>query len=368
MKQEKLVLQKTVGVERYQVQGQIDRETKHNPFIAVLMLAKEVEGDGSGLTAEVLRKNLLPALPIAASNNILQRLLATGYLIPPKSQDGIESPWAIRLLGSHNGYNLSEMGKVAASKKVYWDQEHGQFEVTVCKNPLISQQLVSIVATRGEKLTGGDIKLPKDIAVWHNVELQFPERNQMIHALENICFFLGVDNCRMVVEAGEKRVICRLLQGSKEIYAVEIPRLGDSFQITQQLLGQQFGSAFDAERNVVLADFDAKQLAFHRSVKIETPVLEGEEFESLTLPDVHFIPIDQKQARLWHIALLVQEARGLFATEADFESFERSVAKRFQPYYMLTPIGLGELKAFMDERGTPFYQRVKFETFQYLNY
>ncbi len=368
MNQEQLVLKKNVSVDRYQVQGQIDRETTHNPFIAVLMLANEVEAAGTSLTGEVLRKNLLPALPIAASQNVLQRLLAAGYLVPRDRQDGIESDWAMRLLGLQNGYKLSDMGKLAASKKVYWEQALGQFELVLCKNPLIAQQIVSIIATRGERLKEGDIKLPKDIAKWHKVELQFPERNQMIHALEEICFFLGMDNWKMVMEAGAKRVICRLLQAGKEIYSVEIPRLRNSFQIRQNLLHQKFGSAFDVERNVVLVDFDPNQLTFLRSIKIDSPTIEGEEFESLTLPDIHFIPSDQRHARLWHLALVVKEATGLFATEADFTNFERLIAQRFQPFYALAPVGLAELEAFMGEWETPFYQRIKFETFQYLNF
>jgi len=151
-----IILQKREQVEIYQVKLALREKTKQNPFIAVLILAREQ----SEITAELLKEYLLPTLPIRACNNLLIRLTQQGYLEKKHRQTFSGNNWLEQsYLEAHSNdddydnlpFVLTGLGDQSAIDKSFWVGEKGIYNVYVSHSNLLNQQIIKI-----EKIQRGE--------------------------------------------------------------------------------------------------------------------------------------------------------------------------------------------------------------------
>lgn len=116
-----ITLRKSEQIEIYQVELALKEKTKQSPFIAVLILAQE-QGE---ITAETLKDNLLPTLPIRACNNLLIRLTQQGYLEKKRQQNFRNDIWGRSFYDENESdynnsiFTLTELGEQSAIDKSF---------------------------------------------------------------------------------------------------------------------------------------------------------------------------------------------------------------------------------------------------------
>ena len=100
-----MVLQKKQPVNVHQIAMELQTKIKDSPFIAVLILAKELkESEASNtIDSDALKAHLFPNLPSLVCENLLIRLATQGYLV--KKQFSFE---------------LTQKGDESAADKSMW--------------------------------------------------------------------------------------------------------------------------------------------------------------------------------------------------------------------------------------------------------
>lgn len=365
-----ITLKKVEQVEIYQVELALKEKTKQNPFIAVLILAQE-QGE---ITAETLKDYLLPSLPIRACNNLLIRLTQQGYLEEMRKQNFRNDIWGPSFYDEdENDYNnsiftLTELGEQSAIDKSFWVGEKGIYNVYVSYSNLLNEQIIKI--EKVERNLEDDRRAnrqytPESILDYQNQTLIIDKKEIRIEEIESKCFQLNPADCSLEIETKEDEGIIRIKE--KQTLFQSTFETSER-ELKEELLTNTEELSFDENKNVVLVDFNKDSISFNRKVKLRNPYFQDNQFNSVEIENVAFIPSNKRNAELWLNEILFKGIDKYFLDDIMFNEFTANKAKPILEHYSVELPTREQLKQTIAERENAFYQLAKLETIDYLNY
>ena len=365
-----ITLRKTENIEIYQVELALKEKTKQSPFIAVLILAQE-QGE---ITAEALKDYLLPTLPIRACNNLLIRLTKQGYLERKRPQNFRNDIWGCSFYDeAENDYNgsiftLTEIGEQSAIDKSFWVGEKGIYNVYVSHSNLLNQQIIKTEKVeRSEDDRNGNriIRTPNYISQYHNQILNLNKKEIRIEEIEDKCFQLKPLECSLEIETKQDEALIRirekqtLFQSSYEI---------NENELKEELLSNTNEFDYDESKKVVLSEFNKDNISFNRKLKLGIPYFQNNQFNSVEIENVEFIPSDKRNDELWLNEIMFKGIEKYFLDEKTFNEFTANKAKPIIEHFKVALPTREQLKQNFAERENAFYQTAKLETIDYLYY
>lgn len=365
-----ITLRKTEHIEVYQVELALKEKTKQSPFTAVLILAQE-QGE---ITAETLKDYLLPTLPIRACNNLLIRLTQQGYLEKKRQQNFRNDIWGRSFYDEdENNYNgsiftLTELGEQSAIDKSFWVGEKGIYNVYVSHSSLLNQQIIKTEKVeRSEDDRNGNriIRTPNYISQYHNQILNLNKKEIRIEEIEDKCFQLKSLDCSLEIETKEDEALIRIKE--KQTLFQSTYEINEN-EIKEELLSNTNEFDYDESKKVVLSEFNQDNISFNRKVKLRNPYFQNNQFNSLEIENVAFIPSDVQNAELWLNELLFKGIDKYFLDDKSFNEYSANKAKPILEHYKVALPTREQLKQNFAERENAFYQTAKLETIDYLNY
>lgn len=365
-----ITLRKSEQIEIYQVELALKEKTKQSPFIAVLILAQE-QGE---ITAETLKDNLLPTLPIRACNNLLIRLTQQGYLEKKRQQNFRNDIWGRSFYDENESdynnsiFTLTELGEQSAIDKSFWVGEKGIYNVYVSHSNLLGQQIIKTEKVdrnlEDDRNTNRQYT-PGFVLEHQNQILKINNKEIRIEEIEEKCFQLKPLECSLEIETKEDDALIRikekqtLFQSSFEI---------NENELKEELLSNTNEFEYEENRKVVLSDFNQDNLSFNRKVKLRNPYFQNNHFNSVEIENVAFIPSDIRNAELWLDEIIFKGIDRYFLDEKTFNEFTANKAKPILEHYSVELPTREQLKQTIAERENAFYQTAKLETIDYLNY
>ena len=365
-----IILRKNEQVEIYQVELALKEKTKQSPFIAVLILAQE-QGE---ITAETLKDYLLPTLPVRACNNLLIRLTQQGYLEKKRQQNFRSNIWERSFYDEdENDYNdsiftLTELGEQSAIDKSFWVGEKGIYNVYVSHSNLINQQIIKtekVDRNLEDDRNANRQYTPGFVLEHQNQIININKKEIRIEEIEDKCFQLKPLECSLEIETKENEALIRikekqtLFQSSYEI---------NENELKEELLSNTNEFDYNESKRVVLSEFNQDSLSFNRKVKLRNPYYQDNQFNSVEIENVTFIPSDKLNAELWLNEILFKGIDKYFLDEKMFNEFTANKAKPILEHYRVELPTRKQLKQNIAERENAFYQTAKLETIDYLNY
>ncbi len=363
-------LRKTEQVEIYQVELALKEKTKQSPFIAVLILAQE-QGE---ITAETLKDYLLPTLPIRACNNLLIRLTQQGYLEKKRQQNFRNDFFGYSFYNEgENDYNgsifkLTELGEQSAVDKSFWVGEKGIYNVYVSHSNLLNQQIIKTEKVeRSEDDRNGNriIRTPHFISQYHNHILNLNKKEIRIEEIEDKCFQLKSLECSLEIETKEDEALIRIKE--KQTLFQSTYEINEN-EIKEELLSNTNEFDYDESKKVVLSEFKQDNISFNRKVKLRNPYFQNNQFNSVDIENVAFIPSDKRNAELWLNEILFKGIDKYFLDDKSFNEYSANKARPILEHYKVALPTREQLKQNFAERENAFYQTAKLETIDYLNY
>lgn len=365
-----ITLRKSEQIEIYQVELALKEKTKQSPFIAVLILAQE-QGE---ITAETLKDNLLPILPIRACNNLLIRLTQQGYIEKKRQQNFRNDIWGRSFNDedesdySNSIFILTELGEQSAIDKSFWVGEKGIYNVYVSHSNLLGQQIIKTEKVdRSEDDRNGNriSKTPYFILQYHNQILNLNKKEIRIEEIEDKCFQLKPLECSLEIETKEDDALIRIKE--KQILFQSSFEINEN-ELREQLLSKTSELEYEENKKVVLSEFNQDNLSFNRKVKLRNPYFQNNQFNSVEIENVAFIPSDKRNAELWLNEIMFKGIDRYFLDEKTFNEFTANKAKPILEHYRVELPTREQLKQTIAERENAFYQTAKLETIDYLNY
>lgn len=365
-----ITLRKTEQVEIYQVELALKEKTKQSPFIAVLILAQE-QGE---ITAETLKDYLSPTLPIRACNNLLIRLTQQGYLEKKRQQIFRNDNWGRSFYGKdENDYNssiftLTELGEQSAVDKSFWVGEKGIYNVYISHSNLLNQQIIKtekVERNLEDDRNANRQYTPGFVLEHQNQILNINKKEIRIEEIEDKCFQLKPLECSLEIETKEDEALIRikekqtLFQSSYEI---------NENELKEELLSNTKEFEYNENKKVVLSEFNQGNISFNRKVKLRNPYFQNNQFNSLEIENVAFIPSDVQNAELWLNEILFKGINKYFLDDKSFNEYSANKAKPILEHYKVALPTREQLKQNFAERENVFYQTAKLETIDYLNY
>jgi len=365
-----ITLRKAEQVEVYQVELALKEKTMQSPFIAVLILAQE-QGE---ITAETLKDYLLHTLPIRACNNLLIRLTQQGYLEKKRQQNFRNDFWGRSLYDddesdySNSIFILTELGVQSAIDKSFWVGEKGIYNVYVSHSNLLGQQIIKtekVDRNLEDDRNANRQYTPGFVLEYQNQILKINNKEIRIEEIEDKCFQLKPLECSLEIETKEDDALIRikekqtLFQSSFEI---------NENELREQLLSNTNELEYEANKKVVLSEFNQDNISFNRKVKLKNPYFQNNQFNSVEIENVAFIPSDKRNAELWLNEIMFKGIDRYFLDEKTFNEFTANKAKPILEHYSVELPTRKQLKQTIAERENAFYQTAKLETIDYLNY
>jgi hypothetical protein len=365
-----ITLRKSEQIEIYQVELALKEKTKQSPFIAVLILAQE-QGE---ITAETLKDNLLPTLPIRACNNLLIRLTQQGYLEKKRQQNFKNDIWGRSFYDENESdynnsiFNLTELGEQSAIDKSFWVGEKGIYNVYVSHSNLLGQQIIKtekVDRNLEDDRNANRQYTPGFVLEHQNQILKINNKEIRIEEIEDKCFQLKPLECSLEIETKKDDALIRikekqtLFQSSFEI---------NENELKEELLSNTNEFEYEKNRKVVLSDFNQDNLSFNRKVKLRNPYFQNNHFNSVEIENVAFIPSDIRNAELWLEEIIFKGIDRYFLDEKTFNEFTANKAKPILEHYSVELPTREQLKQTIAEKENAFYQTAKLETIDYLNY
>jgi hypothetical protein len=358
-----ITLRKKEQIEIYQVELTLKEKTKQSPFIAILILAKELwENDEDFIDAEALQGKLLTALPIRACQNLLERLTDQGYF---------EDIWED---DDFYGYKLTELGDQSAIDKSFWVGKKGVFNVYVNTNLIDSgitnNHIVRIEETKNleddKNKTSYRSQTPQEISAYKGIQIKLNNQELLLEEIEDNCFQLQPLNCSLEIEANADEALIKIVNDKQPLFqsSFDINENG----LKEKLLSNTNEFDYDESKKVVLSEFDQDNLSFNRKIKLRNPYFRDNEFNSVEIENVGFIPSDERNAELWLNELLFQGIDKYFLDEKIFNEFASNKAKPILEHYNVALPTREQLKQNLAEKENAFYQTAKLETIDYLNF
>lgn len=346
-----IVLTRIENIEVYQVPLTLKIKTKQSPFIAILILALELDE----ISEDTLKQNLLSALPLRACDNLLKRLEQQGYIKNKNS-------------GRQASYVLTDLGKESAINKSFWIGEKGLYKVFVVRTNLFEQRIIKVEKVdRSDKNEPNEIlTTPKEIKKYEKHILSINKSEIIIEDIEDKCFKLNSIACDLEITSKEEESTLKIYHNKQNLfnYRIEI----DEIQLQEELLVTSYDFEYDEEKKVILTPFNKDNISFNRKVKISNPVFKNITFQPIELDAMLHIPSDMNNANLWYYELLFKNINQYFLDETSFSEFAEGLTLPIEKFYNLNIPNREEMIAHLKYRNDAFYERIKLETIDYLNY
>jgi hypothetical protein len=139
-------------------------------------------------------------------------------------------------------------------------------------------------------------------------------------------------------------------------------------ELKEELLKNTNEFDYDLNKKVVLSEFNQENLSFNRKLKLRNPYFQDNQFFSVEIENVAFIPSNKRNAELWLNEILFKGIDKYFLDEKTFNEFTSNKAKPILEHYSVELPTRKQLKQTIAERENTFYQTAKLETIDYLNY
>jgi len=372
-----ITLRKNEQVEIYQVELALKEKTKQSPFISVLILAQE-QGE---ITAESLQQNLLPTLPIRACNNLLIRLTQQEYLEKTRKQTYRNDIFGRRSFGgfyddeenesdyNNSSFTLTELGEQSANDKSFWIGEKGIYNVYVSHSNLLNQQIIrteKVERNLEDDRQSNRQNTPDYILDYQNQILNINKKEIRIEEIESKCFQLNPADCSLEIQATNDETLLKILKANQGLFQTSFET--NETNLKEELLTNSNEFKYDDNKKVVLSEFNQDNLSFNRKVKLKNPYFQDNQFNSVEIENVAFIPSDKRNAELWLNEILFRGIDMYFLDENSFNEFATVKAKPIFEHYTFPLPTRKLLKQTIAKKENAFYQTAKLETIDYLNY
>lgn len=377
-----ITINKSESIELYQLKITLKKKVKQNPFIAVLMLAQELfDNESEYINSELLREKLLPVFPLKSCQNLLKRLASEGYfdevwdyngeLIRVSKEDYIKSDYkSFQQKSDFVGFVLTELGEQSAEEKSYWVGEKGIYNVYVSQSNLMSQRIIEIekVERSEDDRNGNKIsETPYIITDYQNEILKIKDKECLIEEIDKKCFKLNPLDCTLEICAKDNEGKLTIGKGNQEFF--NSPFEINEIDLKEALLKNAEELHYDIDKRALLMHFDADNLSFFRTVKLNKPVFKNHRFDTVSIEQVLSLPINQNEAIKWYWSLLVNNIHSYFLSDEEFYIFSKQILEPFSQHYPnIKAPSRQKCIQYLEDKPNIFYQTAKIETIDYLNY
>ncbi len=352
-----ITLRKVEQVEIYQVELALKEKTKQSPFIAVLILAQE-QGEIDVIS---LKTNLLPILPERACENLLKRLAKQGYLYEEE-------------YGSFSSYSLTELGEQSAIDKSYWVGEKGLYDVYISKkmfdDGFIPYHILKIEKSKtledNRNKISSERRTPQEISAYKSLQIKLNNQELLLEEIESKCFLLNPMDCFLEIQSSNDESFLRILKDKQTLFQSSFET--NEHDLKEELLTNSKEYEFEENKKVVLSNFNQDNLSFNRKVKLINPYFQDNQFNSVEIENVAFIPSNKRNAELWLNEILFKGIDKYFLDKKMYNEFTANKAKPILEHYSVELPTREQLKQTFAERENAFYQIAKLETIDFLNY
>lgn len=377
-----ITIKKSESIELYQLKLTLKEKVKQNPFIAVLMLAQELfDNESEYINSEILREKLLPVFPLKSCQNLLKRLSYEGYfdevwdyngeLIKVSKEDFLKSDYkSFQQKSDFVGFVLTELGEQSAEEKSYWIGENGIYNVYVSQSNLMSQRIIKIekVERSEDDRNGNKIsETPYIITDYQNEILKIKDKECLIEEIDKKCFKLNPLDCTLEICAKDNECKLTIGKGNQEFF--NSPFEINEIDLKEALLKNAEELHYDIDKKALLMHFDADNLSFFRTVKLNKPVFKNHRFDTVSIEQVLSLPINQNEAIKWYWSLLVNNIHSYFLSDEEFYIFSKQILEPFSQHYPnIKAPSRQKCIQYLEDKPNIFYQTAKIETIDYLNY
>ena len=377
-----ITIKKSESIELYQLKLTLKEKVKQNPFIAVLMLAQELfDNESEYINSEILREKLLPDFPLKSCQNLLKRLSYEGYfdevwdyngeLIKVSKEDFLKSDYkSFQQKSDFVGFVLTELGEQSAEEKSYWIGENGIYNVYVSQSNLMSQRIIKIekVERSEDDRNGNKIsETPYIITDYQNEILKIKDKECLIEEIDKKCFKLNPLDCTLEICAKDNECKLTIGKGNQEFF--NSPFEINEIDLKEALLKNAEELHYDIDKKALLMHFDADNLSFFRTVKLNKPVFKNHRFDTVSIEQVLSLPINQNEAIKWYWSLLVNNIHSYFLSDEEFYIFSKQILEPFSQHYPnIKAPSRQKCIQYLEDKPNIFYQTAKIETIDYLNY
>ena len=377
-----ITIKKSESIELYQLKLTLKEKVKQNPFIAVLMLAQELfDNESEYINSEILREKLLPVFPLKSCQNLLKRLSYEGYfdevwdyngeLIKVSKEDFLKSDYkSFQQKSDFVGFVLTELGEQSVEEKSYWIGEKGIYNVYVSQSNLMSQRIIKIekVERSEDDRNGNKIsETPYIITDYQNEILKIKDKECLIEEIDKKCFKLNPLDCTLEICAKDNECKLTIGKGNQEFF--NSPFEINEIDLKEALLKNAEELHYDIDKKALLMHFDADNLSFFRTVKLNKPVFKNHRFDTVSIEQVLSLPINQNEAIKWYWSLLVNNIHSYFLSDEEFYIFSKQILEPFSQHYPnIKAPSRQKCIQYLEDKPNIFYQTAKIETIDYLNY
>ena len=356
-------LQKTESIEVYQVELCKNTREKESPFIAILMLAKELLLKDELIFALDVRDNLFPILNEGACENLLERLSGLNYFT--EEWDGNPEEDDAEFLG----YRLTNFGEKSAEDKAYWVGEKGLYKIYVTSSPFIDQRIILIEESKDKTSDESTYKVPPTIKSYENKILNMNGVEVLLTSIEQKCYQLESVKLKLEIMGSETGAKIQITKEGRLIY--ENDTLGKEkiteVEILNEILENTTEHHYDKFNKAVKVYFDKSNMQFNRDITIRRPEFKDVEFESVKIGSMKVIPIDRENAIKWYYELLVRNINDYVLAETEFDLYALKQIEYLKQYFDIKPVSK-EMLLKEHQIANNFYKKAKLETIDYLSY
>jgi hypothetical protein len=233
---------------------------------------------------------------------------------------------------------------------------------------LLNQQIIKTEKVeRSEDDRNGNriTRTPHFISQYHNQILNLNKKEIRIEEIEDKCFQSNSLECSLEIEAKQDDALIRIKE--KQTLFESSFEINEN-ELKEELLINTSEFDYDANKKVVLSEFNQDNVSFNRKIEVENPIFLGIKFNPVQIENVAFIPSDGLNAELWLNEILFKGIEKYFLDENTFNEFTSNKAKPILEHYKLKLPTRKELIQIFSKKQNSFYQTAKLETIDYLNY
>lgn len=358
-----ITLKKNEDIEIFQVELSLKLKTKQSPFIAILILAKEllVEEDYY-ITSEIMQEKLFQSFPLRACENLLERLTNQGYF---------EEKW---YNDTFLGFQLTEQGNESAIDKSFWIGEKGVYNVytssNLFENGFSNYHILKIEKSKDliddRNKDSSKLGTPQFISAYQYILLALNRDEIKIEDIERWCFKSKSILSSLELKANKLESTITINYNKQTLFQTNIEI--EECILQEELLSGCEDFEYNFSKKSILTEFNKENLSFHRKVKIFKPIFQEYLFDQVELENIPHIPSDEQNAEMWYLELLYKNMNDYFLDENSFKEFATELAKPIQLHFKIKVPKRKELAEILNKTKDAFYQIAKLETIDYLNY
>lgn len=347
----KLVLQRTLKIERYRIIAAVARAQKRDELHAVLLLAQE----RGYVFAKMVSDELLGGRPETVGKRLIQICVTHKLLVEEESHN-------------KKNYILTETGKTALEEEQIFIPEQGTWEIWVTNDPLWPSALIHIDIFKEpqarneiknqeelkerqnqmrtlpkwlfEKLQGQIITLADRSTDYHfNEELE--EKGEVVSSDEDITATLSIpqfsDNSELRFTGTVVGKKCDYQAQHTMTFERAWPQI-----LEQQGWLERWRIQQKTEQEVLDVSYadlksDQERASFHKDYPIQKPYLTDlNRFDDTTTKNVPIAPATEQDASHWAYWLLERNTNH-YVLKGDFEVMQNKVAESFPDYEIVFP-------------------------------